>query len=227
MADVIPRREVDLLTWSRSFSNHVAATFAQIGLTAEDSARLQGLVGAFDVAMTESSDPATRTRVKVVGKNAVRDELIVEVRGLIRRVQACPAVTDETRAELGLSVRDTVLSRTGAPVTRPCISLVNVSGLSQSIRIGDLESPTRRARPEGAIGAEIRVHVGQNPPGDITLWPTKGIATRPLFRITYNPEDAGKTAMIVARWFNRRGEFGPLSAFITAPIIAAVNTRAA
>jgi hypothetical protein len=45
-----------------------------------------------------------------------------------------------------------------------------------------------------------------------------GIATREAFTIRYRPADAGKTAYIIARWFGRKGQVGPLSA----PAVAAV-----
>jgi hypothetical protein len=68
--------------------------------------------------------------------------------------------------------------------------------------------------------------VGENPPGQLSSWQHKGIATRACFQINYGPGDGGKPASIVARWFNHKGEFGPPSNPITAPVVGGIVAAA-
>jgi hypothetical protein len=75
-------------------------------------------------------------------------------------------------------------------------------------------APTRRGKPPGTIGAEVRLALtpphGPAPPlGDSFKF--LSVISRGNLQADFPSEDAGKTAYYALRWVNTRGEKGPWS----------------
>lgn len=73
---------------------------------------------------------------------------------------ATPHRDQSTRAALGITVRDTTPTPAPAPTTRPVVTVDSGQRLLQVIHFSDEVSPTRKAKPKGAMGAEVWVKVG-------------------------------------------------------------------
>ncbi len=107
-------------------------------------------------------------------------------------------------------------------------------GGRHELRLFDQDTPTRKALPRSAAGAQVfyfvtdRAVVDNSPgggdresiPADLSRWRFAGLATKSDFTIRYDAEDIGKTAHLRAVWYNRKGETGPVSGEITAMIAA-------
>jgi hypothetical protein len=121
-----------------------------------------------------------------------------------------------------LPVHQTEPTPTPIPGTRPSVKVVTVAGRNVALLVTDELTPTRRARPVGYAGYEIFSWVAssgnETPPADLEKWRYEGQSTRAEATIGYNAEDVGRTVIIVARWFNRKGQVGPVSD----PVIAVV-----
>lgn len=135
-------------------------------------------------------------------------------------MQANPAVTAQQKTDLGLPLRDREPTTRPAPNTQPVGRVVGIVNLEVVTEWFDQLTPTRRARPAGYAGLAIYSYVGENPPADIEQWRHEALASKSRVTIGFNAADAGKKITIVARWFNRKGEFGPLSAPLTTVIAA-------
>jgi hypothetical protein len=216
----VPLSDNGLEAFVAGFSAKVSLDPAAYGLSVSDAASLAGLRASFVNALAISSDPATRTRTAVTNKNGARAAMLRQLRVLAGRVQANPAVTPGQRTDLGLKVRGAG-SAIPPPRGTPTLGLAQMYIGSHTVRIADAEVVTRRGRPPGVRGAEIFCHVGDGPPPpDLADWRFEGQTTERQFRITCGPEDNGKPATIVARWFNPKGEPGPLSSPLRVPIAA-------
>jgi hypothetical protein len=220
MADFLPTADSDLLAFAQNFSTKITATPTAYGLIAGDATALAALVTTFSSALATALTPATRTAVTVASKDTARSVLVTELRSLAKRVQATPTVTAAQRTELGLPVHDAVPTPVPAPATTPLVNLMLVGSRTHTIRIVDETTPTKRARPAGAVGAEIFSFVGATPPADLEGWRYEGQATNSEFIVDYDAADVGKSATIVARWFNRKGQTGPVSNPITGTVAA-------
>ncbi len=223
MADFIPSVDAQLLAFAQNFSTKISGTPLVFGLVAADATNLATQVSAFSSALTTATTPGTRTAVTVAAKETARTTLVADLRSLARRVQATLTVTVAQKTDLGLPIRDVVPSPVPAPATKPALDLRGIDRQSHLILIADETTPTRRARPAGAIGAEVYAFIGApgaTPPADLKHWEYMGLASKSEFTVSYEAADANKQAVIVARWVNRRGESGPVSNPITGSVAA-------
>lgn len=218
--DFVPGKDADLLSYATNYSAKVTATPTAYGLVAADATALAALVSAYSAALAEATNPDTRTSSKVAMKNLAKAHLVADIRALSRKVQASTTVTVEQLSDLGLPIHKHQPTPIPAPATMPLVNVVTVRHGSHVIRLADETTPTSRAKPFGVDGAEVLVFVGETPPADIDQWEIKGLATRAQFQIDYDSADAGKTAHIIARWFNPRGHTGPNSVPVTERIAA-------
>ncbi len=221
--DFLPARDEDFNAWAVNFSALVAAAPVAYGLLAADATALAGLVTAFTAALTAATNPGTRTAVTVASKETARVALSADIRSLVRRIQAVATVTAAQKTALGISVIQGIYSLVPAPATSPLLNIVAVTPRQHAIRVVDETTPTRRARPFNAAGAEVYAFIGAagvTPPADLEHWEFKGMATRSDYIVQYNADDAGKQATIVTRWYNRRGQTGPVSNPISGTIAA-------
>jgi hypothetical protein len=220
MFDYVPARDVDLTGWATNYSALITAAPTSYGLVSGDATALAALVTAWNTAIAAATNPATRTEVTVAAKVTARANLVFKIRALANIVQATPTVTDAQKTNLGLTVRDSLSTPVPPPVTSPVISVSSTQSLQHTCRFADTATPLSRAKPVGVGAAEIYVKIGPGAPASIADCVYRGTATKVPFTITYDSGDAGKTAYIMARWINRKGEPGPQSAVASGTIAA-------
>lgn len=220
MADFIPSREADLLTYAQTFSATLTGDFAGYGLVNSDATNLATLVAGFAAAYAVANDPATRTRSKLIEKDIAKGQLVLTLRSLSARIQANPGVTSAQKTDIGLPIRDRIPTPVPAPATKPVLELAGEDVCRHLVRIRDEASPSSRAKPQGSVGAQIFVYIGENPPLDLEKWSLRGVATKGSFLIDYAEGDIGKKAHVAARWTNRIGQPGPRSDAVSRLIAA-------
>jgi hypothetical protein len=118
-------------------------------------------------------------------------------------------------------VRDTVGTPVPAPATKPLVSIANVGSQSFTLNLSDEATPASRRRPTGSIGAQVFYSYGAEPEiTDPELMNFAGVATRSRHVVGFPAGAIGQQANIRLRWFNRRGQVGPLSDVITGTVAA-------
>jgi hypothetical protein len=220
-ADYIPARDVDLVAWSTNFKTLITATPTAYGLVAGDATAYGTLDTTWQSAYTAATNPATRTPVTIAAKDAAKTALIFKARELATKVQATPAVTNAQKISLGLSPRGTSNTPVPAPVTKPLPFVVQLSGLSHVLQVRDVTTPTSRAKPPGAICAQVWAKIGTTPPVSAADCVQLGVYTKPFLTLDFDGADAGKQAYYFTRWQTRTGLTGPWSDLISATIPAA------
>lgn len=185
MADFLPRRDADLVTWARCFATHIAAEPSRYGLTEADAAEFADVEQAFAQAHQVANSPATRTEVSIIAKDEARSAMKVVARRLARIVHATPGVTDEMKIGLGLALHRAGRRRTGLMglagagfpgVDNPGAGAPRLRARSMTARrvrltLRDGDS-LRVGKPRGVMGAMIFSQVGDRPsmrPGDWTF----------------------------------------------------------
>lgn len=230
MADWLPTRDTALLPWAQNFSARISAAPTTYGFTVPEATSLAGYVTAYNSALATALTPATRTRTTVEAKDLAKAQLVAVIRSFSRRLQANPAVTSLQRTDLGLPIYSNSRTPIPAPSTPPTLNLVASGQLTQLVRIADINEPNKRTKPAGVFAAQVYSWVaqmpGQTPPADIELWRCEGVAKRGEFSVDYTQADVGKQAFVAAQWFNSRGEYGPVSATVSAVVTGSLSAAA-
>jgi hypothetical protein len=83
--------------------------------------------------------------------------------------------------------------------------------LAHTISFMDEETPTKKAKPAGVLGAEIWVKIGDTPPADPSELSFLALDTNTPYLAEYTGAQAGKKAHYMLRWVDTRGDKGPWS----------------
>jgi hypothetical protein len=213
--DYLPGSEAELVTWLNTFGGLISTGFATYGLTSAQAADYGTLKTAFIDAYNLAKGDGTRTPAIIVAKDEAKKAVITNVRTLVRIIQGNPAVTNEQRTELGITVRKTPASRP-VPADAPATDIKSVNGRTVRIRLHDSVGGLRRGKPPLVAGATIFTFIGTSPPADPTLWTFQGNTTRTTIDVTFpDSTPPGAQVWFTAFWRNERDEAGPASAPIS------------
>jgi hypothetical protein len=204
--EFLPRTDAGLAAWSAHFAAAVAA--GDYGPTPQQKAACSASQLRYAGALAAALDPDTRGGSTVLGKNLARQELEALIRQLAGIIRANPAVSDQQRYDLGLTVRKAP-SPVPAPGEAPRIDLVSMTGHRMRLRLHNGTGP-RRGKPAGVIGASVLSFVGPTPPADLSDWVFQKNTGRTLVELEFDPSLApGTTVWATAFWFNSRTQPGP------------------
>lgn len=210
----LPAREADLLAFAQNMDNLITAAPATYGLTAPQATAFSILYTNYANALQLATNPPTRTPPAIVAKNDAKAALIDGpggIRELARIVQATPSVTNQAKADLGLTVRDGEPTPVPVPKGPPDIAIESVLNRTVRIRLRDMDNPDRRGKPDGVRGASVFMWVGSDePPADPMEWSFFGNTTKTLFDVEF-PQTiaAGTKVWLTAFWYNTKAEAGP------------------
>lgn len=205
-----PSREAELVTWSVNFKTKITATSTTFGLTAGQATTYGTLHDAFVTAYTVANNPLTRSPMNVATKNVAKATLVAQIRLLGGIVQRFPGATNPIRIDLGLPERDLVPTPIPPPANAPQVVVKSTSGRTVSIRLIDIDNPTRRGKPAGVSGASVFSFVGATPPVELTAWKFEGNTGRTTVDVVFPGAVAdGAKVWLTAFWFNPRKASGP------------------
>jgi len=219
MADVPPTPDRSLAVWAVTFDAGITAAPERFGLSEDDAAQFHALREDYVAKLDAAADPATRGRGTVASKNDAKRSLLARARQLVRILSAHPGVTPAQRVGLGLNVRDTVPTPVPAPLTKPFI-IVEPDG---AVRLVDESMTDRRGKPAGVKGAVLLMRIvphGDPAPASADDAQFALLTTRNRCAVTLPPNSNGKMLWVLARWFNDRGELGPVSPVVGTTIAA-------
>jgi len=210
MADYIPRNDADFNNWQNNFITYATTNQKQLGLTAEQITTLTTSKTNWQTTYTNHITAQATVARATEDKDTSRKNHEQLLRNLAQQLQNSPTITNGDRAALGITVKEANRSSRTVPTTRPSAIINNQDRLRHVINFFDENTPTRRAKPEGVMGCEIWVKIGEAPknPDDLNFL---GLDTATPYTIDYPSQDGGKPAHYMLRWVNRRGEPGPWS----------------
>ncbi|HEX8876847.1 MAG TPA: hypothetical protein VF777_08875 [Phycisphaerales bacterium] len=222
-SNFIPRGDGDFNAWQQNFAQQAADFLINNIISDELAIRLLTAQIAWNnaypkhVAAQAAAEAATET------KNQARIAFEKVAREAARAIQAYPATTDADRASMGITVAKTLRTPTDTPRTRPVARVDLAQRLKHTLRFSDESTPTRKAKPAGAIGAEIRltlVNPGQPTPTNPDALSYLTLATDGEAEAVFKSEDGGKTAVYMLRWVAPGGVVGPWSDVVTGTVAA-------
>lgn len=219
MADYIPGPDASFQAWQSNFVTYANANLAALGLTAADMAPVTAAQTTWATAFPAHIAAVNAAKAAKQTKDEARSGFVAVIRPLVRRLQASTVVSDAERAALGITVAQTP-GPIGPPTTAPICTIECGNRLQQTLRFVDSATPTRKAKPAGAIGVEIWNHVGTTPPSGESDLRFVAVDTNSPYTMTFDSSDGGKTNYVWMRWVSPTGERGPWSEQAQATIAA-------
>lgn len=204
-AAYVPARLGDLVNWSANFSTVLTASPGTYFQSAGTAGAVAAAQAAFANAYAASGDRANRTATLVQATVNARGALLALVRPIATFISSSPAVSDADKQAIGVTVRRTTQTPIPPPVTSPIISLTGAQPGQLTLRLADTNTPTARAKPAGAISAQLFADIATSqaslPSLSITT-PLSGIFTRAIIAVD-TTGNAGKWMRFTARWQTR------------------------
>lgn len=216
--DYIPKSTAARADWLDNFVTTVAADKVKFNLSDPEVAELTDANSTLQTAISELAEALDNYNAKLAAKNQAESAAVSKARIRAQQIQANPNITDAERAKLRLTLRDTEPTPMSAPQSFPIVVIDNSKRLRQTLTYFDSNTPTSRARPVNASGAEVSRYIGETPPTGPEQFQRLDESRRSPFTVEYTGADAGKTAYYMLRWVNSRGEKGPWSETVSATI---------
>lgn len=216
----LPGPDSNYLAWVQNFQAYISANMAALNLVAGDIAPITSGLASFDADLSAHVTAKNAAMAAKQAKDDSRRDLTADIRPLVRRIQANPNVTDAMRAAMAITVPDSNPTPVGPPSTRPIASITLGQRLQHTLNFVDEATPTRRAKPAGAIGVEVWGKVGTTPPANEGELRFMRIDSSTPAVLNFTAEDGNKTAYYWTRWVTATGERGPWSEQVSATIAA-------
>ena len=219
MADYIPGPDASYQAWQSNFVTYANANLAALGLVAADMAPITAAQTTWTTAFPAHVAAVAAAKAAKQTKDEARAAYVAAIRPLVRRLQASAVVSDAEKASLGITVAQTP-GPIGPPTTAPICTIECGNRLQQTLRFVDSATPTRKAKPAGALGVEIWNKVGTTPPTGENDLRFVAVDTNAPYVMNFPAEDGGKTNYVWMRWVSPTGERGPWSEQAQATIAA-------
>ena len=205
-----PEAQALMMQWATNFNAAVQDMFAggivPTEMAAELAARYSAMASAYQLATV----PETRTSPRIEAKREAFSDFKKTATQVVRVLQAAPALTNEQRVMLGITVRKTTPTPVPPPSGPPVVSVDSVIVNRFTLRLRDSQDPDRRRKPSGVSSATVLYHVGQSLPASPAGWAILGQTTTTEY-VAVVPGDlpAGTRVWFTAYWLNTTAESGP------------------
>jgi hypothetical protein len=216
--DFIPKQDHLFLEWLTVVVNYLKNKFPYWNIPESAQQNVEQLLANFAIAFGLAEDPQTRTKAAVTAKRETRLAAETGIRAYLRAfVTNNPLVTDEDRNNMALPIHKTTHTHVPAPTRYPFFTVDSSVLRRLTIDFFD-QSATRKAKPEGVHGAEIRWAVLDTPVLHLKDLTNSSFDTRTPFTLEFDEELRGKTVYFCLCWENPTGEKGPWSEIVSAII---------
>lgn len=219
----LPPKDALFANWLSNFSTLLSGNPTDYGLDAADAVAVAAVNTTFQDAYLVSQDPSTRTAPTVAAKDAARASAEAVVRPYAVQISRNSAVTDQKKADIGVTIPSQVPTPIAAPTVAPDLALIAATHGSMSLSYKAAGS-SGKSKPFGAIGVEIFRSVGTVSATDPAQATYNGTVTKSPFRQSFAAEDAGKVCTFFARFVTRSGpdgqaQVGPWSGAINVHVV--------
>ena len=212
--DYIPHSEAEKIAWLKRFNAWMQVNGTTKGFTAAELSDLDGDVTTADTAYGNCEIKEAEYH----GEVQLKQHSIADATGLsrdyVKRLQAEPTMTDQDRADAGVTVPDTTKTPTSPSAIEditPPLGFLEFDKRSRvTIHVGpNPQNERENGKPAGVRGILIQYHAGGIPEHE-SDWQTLEIITRsPYVHVVH--EDVPTTYTYRACWIDnnlKRGPFG-------------------
>jgi hypothetical protein len=207
-SDYIPSGDAAFLEWEKNLLSYVGQKFTQWNIPTPQTT-LVPLAAAFEAAFEACQNP-NRGKLDTQKKNEARKSLEKELRIYNKAYLLYnPAVTDDDRTAMGLPIHKGGRSPVQPPKTSP--QLLPDTSTRRIIKVYYKdEGATRRGKPAGVHGIEIKWAKLKEPPTDISELVNSAFDTNPPLELHFEEHERGEKVFMCGLWeIQREGEKGP------------------
>jgi hypothetical protein len=199
-----------------NLAKYFSLTHTEFTMSIDEGKKLTALSNRWSETYAEVINPATKTKITVLAKNEARKEYVAFLRLLVDKyIQSNDGITDETRKELGLTVRDKVRTPVPVPTGIPFIVIDFSTAREHRIFFGTPDPTGKekvsRRKPKGVKGCRIAYKIGLPEPNSIKDLNNSVLDTNSPAVLEFDFEQVGLTVFYSACWFNDKGETGQWS----------------
>lgn len=218
MPDFIPASDAVFNGWAAQFKAYATANAVALGLSPANVADLAAASGAWNISFGALEAAKAAARGAVGAKDTDRRAYVEVIRTLTAIIQANPAVTDQQRGELGITIAKTP-GVIPVPVDAPAIFVDFSHRTQHTIHWGTSpEQEDTNRKPEGVLSSEIRRHIGDLGPGiDQDDFEFVAIDTKSPY-VANMSGLGGQIVHWTCRYLNAKGEPGPWCETIAATV---------
>ncbi len=212
MPDFLPRKELDLKSFSTNFANRINDEPGHFGFSQEMVDDLVAKQQAYSTALALSLELGTRGVATVAQKNQAKSELIPLIRPMVAQLRAMTQISDAQLKLLGIPRAKKAVRRVGIPENAPQVVLSTTSDCSFRVNLTDPHILSN-GKPTRVAGASVYIAYGEYGTAESLKWTHHSNQTRSTFEIQLkNGVPYGSLVWISAAWINPRLETGPYSA---------------
>ncbi|MFY9235144.1 MAG: hypothetical protein WAO58_11885 [Fimbriimonadaceae bacterium] len=223
MPSDIPRSDAAFDAMWTAFMAYASANLANLGIAALDPEWTQLVTAKTDwdakypAHVTGQATAQSLTAAKDVSRETGQN-LLENLIAILRANKV--DVSDAELQALLLSLRDTILTPSPVPTTRPVLKIDHSQRQEHTLSWVDETTPTSIAKPAGVYGCQLFLKVGGAAPTGIQECRQVVTDTKTPYTYDFDPEEWGQPAYWIGRWENTRGEPGPISETVTATVVA-------
>jgi hypothetical protein len=213
MARTIPTKDVDFNVVQETITTQAISHQVVWGLDVDWlTAELVPAKTRWVLVWVDYQNPATRTPLITFEKNEARKSYEPQLRLLVRNLEVNTKVTADDRRAMGIVISSGSHSPSPVLTSYPDYDTDSSTIRRVGISFRD-QGSTKRAKPKGAHGAEIRWEMLETPPVNVKDLTNSSFDTRSPFTLEFEESDRGKTVYFCLRWENNVGAKGPWSEF--------------
>ena len=202
----LPTADGPLGEYSTNFYENLLPDPQSFGLSADQVAQFNTTRLRYLDLLGKSLNEATRTGVVIEQRDLVKRTLVNSIRTLVKVIQAYPAMTDDKRRLLKITVPKP-RSPIGPPTDVPGMEIDGVDGHRVTAQL--YGSDGRRRKPKNVHGAVFFSFVGSVPPENPALWKNEGSTTRTRITVEFPLEVPSDAAVwLAACWVNGKLQTG-------------------
>ncbi len=189
-------------------------------LPADVLAEMKARKTDWDAAYLVTANLKTKSPVATAARNALLGsyrDLLNEV--MHRYIVGNDAVSEADKRALGLHPRKTARKTTPAPNTVPVLNLDTGLVSAHRVLYHDSATPETQAKPVTAKFCELWYRIGGEVPASPSDTTQRCCISRSGQEVAFDVADKGKTVYYYGRWVNGKGQHGPWSQLVSAPIV--------
>jgi hypothetical protein len=218
--DYIPREEEDFNDFQDEFEALLVTDGPGWGVPAGTITDVTNAKTDWTPKYAAGRDEADPTSAQRKAKNDSRKAYTTLIRSVVNQyLKNNPAVTNDERIALGITVPDTTRTRVPVPDHAPKHAIDKIDHLFHKLRITDPANPTSRKKPEGVARINVYRYIGeQSASPQLSEYSFLGASTKFLYTSSFEDTLIGKKAWYITQYENTRGERGPVSTAVSATI---------
>jgi hypothetical protein len=207
-SDYIPSSDAAFFEWEKILLPYILQNYSKWSIPSPQTT-LAPLAAEFEAAYEACQNP-NRGKLDTQKKNEARSKLEKDLRVYNKAYLLYnPAVTDDDRTAMGLPIHKGTRSPIQKPETAP--QLLPDTGTRRIIKVYYKDEGTsRRGKPGGVKGIEIKWAKLREPPKDIADLVNSAFDTKPPLALEFQEHERGEKVFMCGRWeIHREGGKGP------------------